>query len=54
MIAPGIRVVRGPDWIWQNQGKDNDTLFWLANGKFICYGSNQSVMEKPQEVEMGT
>lgn len=21
MIAPGIRVVRGPDWIWQNQGK---------------------------------
>lgn len=22
MIAPGIRVVRGPDWIWQIQGKD--------------------------------
>lgn len=21
MIAPGIRVVRGPDWIWQNQGE---------------------------------
>lgn len=20
MIAPGIRVARGPDWIWQNQG----------------------------------
>jgi hypothetical protein len=22
MIAPGIRVVRGPDWIWQNQGEN--------------------------------
>jgi hypothetical protein len=21
MIAPGVRVVRGPDWIWQNQGE---------------------------------
>lgn len=21
MFQPGIRVVRGPDWIWQNQGK---------------------------------
>lgn len=20
MIAPGVRVARGPDWIWQNQG----------------------------------
>ena len=20
-IPPGIRVVRGPNWIWQNQGK---------------------------------
>lgn len=20
MLAPGVRVVRGPDWIWQNQG----------------------------------
>ena len=27
MIAPGIRVVRGPDWIWENQGEcDQDTL----------------------------
>lgn len=21
MIAPGVRVSRGPDWIWQNQGR---------------------------------
>lgn len=20
MIAPGVRVARGPDWMWQNQG----------------------------------
>jgi hypothetical protein len=24
MISPGIRVVRGPDWIWQNQGKNGE------------------------------
>lgn len=24
MIAPGIRVCRGPDWIWQNQGESRD------------------------------
>lgn len=29
MIAPGIRVVRGPDWIWQNQGKINVAYFEL-------------------------
>lgn len=21
MLAPGIRVARGPDWIWHEQGK---------------------------------
>lgn len=21
MLATGIRVVRGPDWVWENQGK---------------------------------
>lgn len=21
MIAPGVRVARGPDWSWKNQGK---------------------------------
>ena len=36
MIAPGIRVVRGPDWIWQNQGKIL-TCFWLAN-ETLCTG----------------
>lgn len=36
MIAPGIRVVRGPDWIWQNQGKkrdENRNEFELRSGR---------------------
>lgn len=25
MIAPGIRVARGPNWIWNDQGKEWQT-----------------------------
>ena len=24
MIAPGIRVARGPNWIWNDQGKKEE------------------------------
>jgi len=35
MIAPGIRVVRGPDWIWQNQGKIHTLL--LISQRSVIY-----------------
>lgn len=26
MLATGMRVVRGPDWVWENQGKSSTSL----------------------------
>lgn len=35
MIAPGIRVVRGPDWIWQNQGKIHTDMILISQRSVI-------------------
>lgn len=35
MIAPGIRVVRGPDWIWQNQGKIHTEMLLISQRSVI-------------------
>lgn len=35
MIAPGIRVVRGPDWIWQNQGKIRTDMLLISQRSVI-------------------
>lgn len=41
MIAPGVRVARGPDWSWQNQGNPNRPSNWwfvALNGiKFLSF-----------------
>lgn len=37
MLVPGVRVVRGPTWSWQNQGINNQIIFsynclnWILN-----------------------
>jgi hypothetical protein len=43
MIAPGIRVVRGPDWIWQNQGKIHTDMLLISQRSviyiiYVCSG----------------
>lgn len=44
MIAPGIRVCRGPDWIWQNQGeskREQGTKDKWRNKFEIMFGSSE-------------
>lgn len=47
MIAPGIRVVRGPDWIWQNQGEIMTHAFdqpaTTIKKKFMCASINEGI-----------
>lgn len=28
MLVPGVRIVRGPDWSWDNQGMNNFTFYF--------------------------
>lgn len=37
MFAPGVRVARGPDWIWQNQGKSSTTLAGTIGSVVVGY-----------------
>lgn len=40
MIAPGVRVARGPDWSWQNQGAR-----YLRPRKYVSHSRLVSEME---------
>lgn len=59
MIAPGIRVVRGPDWIWQNQGESTHISSWqgpeLLSGRVDVVGRSRTAPcrnETQQSLEM--
>lgn len=46
MLATGVRVVRGPDWIWENQGELIFVIFWAlaAVDIYLFHSVQQQVM----------
>lgn len=31
MLVPGVRIVRGPDWNWDNQGNERFAVYKFVN-----------------------